>query len=156
MDASAFKKLFSIVSERNQFIAAFGGWFRDSSETIIVLDLQKSNYGNYFEVNVKIYVQGLFGNNYIKGKDLVKKLTGDVFLRVPGSFRNALDLNSALNPDEREKDIEKLFSDYLVPLSTEARTRSGLLRLGESGRLVLLPAVRKELNEANNAGEKSA
>lgn len=81
MDSKEFKKLFGEVAKSNGFERAFGGWFKDSVESIVVLDLQKSNFGDYYEMNIKIYVQGIFGNSYSKNKDLVKKDTGDIFIR---------------------------------------------------------------------------
>ena len=79
MDSKEFKNLFDTVAKANDFERAFGGWFKESSESIIVLDLQKSNFGDYYELNIKIFVQGIFGNKYTKSRDLVRKHTGDIF-----------------------------------------------------------------------------
>ena len=68
MDSKEFKKIFGEVAKSYGFERAFGGWFKDSAESIVVLDLQKSNFGDYYEMNVKIYVQGMFGNSYSKSK----------------------------------------------------------------------------------------
>lgn len=73
MNSKEFKGVFGDIAKNYGFESAFGGWFRDGNESIIVLDLQKSNYGDYYELNIKIYVQGMFGNNYFRNKDLVKK-----------------------------------------------------------------------------------
>lgn len=81
MDNQDFKYIFDILAKANNFEKAFGSWIKESSECIIVLDLQKSNFGNYFELNIKIFVQGMFGNKYVINKDIVKKHIGDVFAR---------------------------------------------------------------------------
>jgi len=78
MDNKEFKVLFGIIAKENSFERAFGGWFKESPECIAVLDLQKSNYGNYYQLMFKVYVQGMFGNVYIKSKTLLKN-TGSVF-----------------------------------------------------------------------------
>jgi len=48
MENKEFKKLFDIIARNHGFESAFGGWFKESNECIVVLDLQKSNFGNYY------------------------------------------------------------------------------------------------------------
>ena len=153
METKDFKALFSAVAAQNGFLSAFGGWFAESPECIIALDLQKSNYGNYFELNFKVYVQGMFGNTYTKSKDLLKKGTGDVFTRPSNQFRDALNLDGPTDQLERERKLAALFTEFVVPIATQARTRSGLRALGVSGKVFLLPAVESELRRLS--GEKN-
>lgn len=40
MDSKEFKNLFDTIATGNGFEKAFGGWFTDSTECIIALDLQ--------------------------------------------------------------------------------------------------------------------
>jgi hypothetical protein len=49
MDSKEFKIVFGEIVKVNSFEKAFGGWFKESPKCIIVLDLQKSNYGDYYE-----------------------------------------------------------------------------------------------------------
>jgi len=44
MNNKEFKKLFGEIAKSSRFESAFGGRFKDSAESVIVLDLQKSNY----------------------------------------------------------------------------------------------------------------
>ncbi len=39
----------------------------------------KNQILDYYELNIKIFIQGMFGNKYTRSKDLVKKNVGDVF-----------------------------------------------------------------------------
>jgi hypothetical protein len=146
MDAKEFKELFSDVAIVNGFASAHGGWFRESTESIVVLDLQKSNFGNYFELNIKIFVQGLFGNRYTRTKKLVKRSTGDIFLRPPDLYKVALDLDVVKSRDERKAALEVLFREFLAPTTTDALSRAGIASLGARGLVHLLPAVRRELD----------
>jgi hypothetical protein len=145
VDTQHFRKLFSKVAVANDFVGAHGGWFRESPECVIVLDLQKSNFGGYFELNIKVFVQGLFNDRYSRSKEMVKRLTGDVFLRPPDRFRAALDLDEPISHDERARAIEALFSEFIRPITDDALTRAGLMSLAARGLVYLLPAVRKEL-----------
>jgi hypothetical protein len=145
MDSRAFKSLFSQIAAENGFDPEFGGWFRESEECVVVLDLQKSNFGNYYELNLKIFVQGLFGDHHVRSKDVVKKKAGDVFVRQPNQFRSQLALDSGLSPLEYERGLQMLFADFVRPVTSDALTRAGLLRLGHKGVVYLLPAVREQL-----------
>ena len=64
MESKEFKNVFEKVAKANNFEKAFGGWFKESTECIVVLCLQKSNFGDYYELNIKIFIQGMFGNKY--------------------------------------------------------------------------------------------
>lgn len=145
MDSKEFKKVFGEVAKSTGFESAFGGWFRESAESIIVLDLQKSNYGDYYEMNIKVYVQGMFGNNYTRNKDLVKKDTGDIFRRQPPEYKDVLDFDTPVDDEKRRERLAKLFSEFIVPFTNRALSKFGIKELAEKGEITLLPAVKKEL-----------
>ena len=109
MDSKEFKNLFDTVAKANDFERAFGGWFKESSESIIVLDLQKSNFGDYYELNIKIFVQGIFGNKYTKSRDLVRKHTGDIFTRQPNKYKDVLDFDTSMADEKRKGKLEQFF-----------------------------------------------
>lgn len=145
MDSKEFKKVFGEIAKLNGFESAFGGWFTESAESIVVLDLQKSNFGDYYEMNIKIYVQGMFGNSYTRNKDLVKKDTGDVFRRHPPEYKDVLSFDAAMDDEKRKERLGKLFSEFIVPFTNKALSKSGIKELAEKGEITLLPAVKKEL-----------
>jgi Domain of unknown function (DUF4304) len=145
MDSKAFKNIFDDIAKRNGFEKAFGGWFKESTECIAVLDLQKSNFGDYYELNIKIFVQCMFGNRYTKSKDLVKRHTGDIFTRQPNEYKDVLDFDTSMNFDRRKDKLEVLFSEFIVPFTDKSLSRLGLKELAEQEKIFLLPAVKKEL-----------
>ena len=71
MNKKEFKKLFSDCSKKHGFEFLHGGWFSETGECIYVMYLQKSNFSENYYLNIKIYVQGSFGNKYTKSKDLI-------------------------------------------------------------------------------------
>ena len=144
MESKEFKKLFDVLARNYGFEPAFGGWFKESSECIVVLDLQKSNYGNYYELNIKTYIQGAFGMNYSQCKDLVKKDIGDIFTRQPKEYNDVLNLDAPFEYSIREQKLRELFSDFIVPDTDKTLTRTGIKELAKSG-VFLLPAIKKEL-----------
>lgn len=144
MENKEFKNLFGLIAEQNGFRFQYGGWFKESDECIVVIDLQKSNYGNYYELNIKTYIQGVFGIHYSKCKDLVKKDTGDLFTRQPKEYNDAFDLENLMDTQTRKNRLEKLFNDFIVPDTNKTLSKAGIIELAKSGEYIL-PAVKKEL-----------
>jgi hypothetical protein len=145
MDSKEFKKIFGEVAKTIGFESAFGGWFMESAESIVVIDLQKSNFGDYYEMNIKVYIQGMFGHSYPINKDLVKKDTGDVFRRQPSEYKDVLDFDVSMDDEKRRNRLEKLFTEFIVPFTNKAMSKSGLKTLAENGEITFLPAIKKEL-----------
>ena len=144
MENKNFKKLFGEIVRLHRFEGSHGGWFKESEECIIALDLQKSNFSNIFYLNIKVYIQGVFGMNYFKSKDLVKKDTGDIFSRQPNEYNDIFDLDSPMEYELRKKRLEKLFQEVIVPETNKTLTRAGIKELAEAG-MFILPAVKGEL-----------
>ncbi|MBK9183572.1 MAG: DUF4304 domain-containing protein [Ignavibacteria bacterium] len=140
-----FKSTFNEVAKEHKFEKAHGGWFLESPECMVVLDLQKSNYDDYYYLNVKVFVQGMFGNTYARCKDLVKKDVGDVFMRHPDEYSDIFNFSKFMDDDRRKQGLEELFREFVNPLTEKALSREGLKELGARGTIYLLPAVKAEL-----------
>ena len=144
MENKDFKKLFGCLAQQNGFEYAFSGWIKESPECIAIIELQKSNYGNYYDMNIKIYIQGVFGNKYLKCKDLVKNDTGDIFTRQPPEYNSAFDLDSLMDSETRKNILSKLFIGFIVPEVDKNLTRAGIVEQARNGKFIL-PAIKKEL-----------
>ena len=145
MESTEFKKMFGEVAKINGFERAYEGWFQEFNEVITVLDLQRSNYGHFYYLNIKLFIQGCFGCVYIKSKTLVKVDGGDIFLRQPDNYSNLLNLDIPMEDSERKKGIEEMFNNFIVPFSQQTKTKEGIRELHRKGELFILPAVRQEL-----------
>lgn len=145
MDSKEFKKLFDTIARTNSFEKVFSGWFKESSECIVVLNLQKSNYGDYYDLNIKVFVQGMFGNKYVKSKDLVKKHIGDIFMRQPNKYKDVLNFDTPMDDEKRKEKLEQLFNEFIVPFTDNTLSKSGIKELADKGEIYILPAVKEEL-----------
>ncbi|HWZ03837.1 MAG TPA: DUF4304 domain-containing protein [Mucilaginibacter sp.] len=145
MKSNEFKKLFGEIVKANGFERAFGGWFKESEECIIVLDLQKSNYGDYYQLMTKIYVQGVFGNKYSRSKELVKRNGGNIFRGEPPQYKDVFDFDTLIDDDRRKQRLEELFSEFMNPFIDKALSKSGIKELADKDQIFLLPAVKEEL-----------
>ncbi len=145
MESRDFKQMFSDVAKDNGFEKAFEGWFKESDEIIHVLDLQKSNFGKFYYLNIKLFIQGIFGNVYEKSKKLVKTDVGNIFLRQPENYSCFLNLEEPLTDEDRKKGLQDLFNNFIVPLSINSSTKNGIRELHKKGALFVLPAAKKFL-----------
>ncbi len=143
METKDFKKLFDEMAQENGFDPAFGGWFKESSECIAALYLQKSNFGNYYELNIKTFIQGIFGKHFKKSKEL-KYATSAIFGRQPQEYNDVFDLENSMDVQTRKDRLIKLFDDYIVPDTNQTLSRAGIIELAQKGEFIL-PAIRKEL-----------
>jgi len=146
MDNKTFKHIFGMIAKKNGFESAFGGWFKQSEECIFTIQLVRSNFGNYYMVDIKVNVQGTFGNRYVKSKSLLRDI-GDVFRREPKEFEAALNLEQQMEDEERKQKLESLFKDFLIPFSEKVLTIHGIKDLAKKGEIYLLPAVKEELEK---------
>ncbi len=146
MIGTDFKKKFGQIAKEHGFESAFGGWFMTGTECIIVLELQKSNFGNYYYLNVKIFIQGIFGKSYSKSKDLVKKDMGSVFVRQPIKYDPTLNLEEALTDAIRAAQIQNLFSEFVAPFANKALTKNGIKQMVKDKEIKLFPAVSAALD----------
>lgn len=144
MSTEKLKSVFAEIAKKNGFDEISSAWFKESGEAIVVLDLQKSNFGNSYYLNIKIYIQGMFGNTYSKTNELISN-TGDIFRREPKNFEDVFDLNNSIEDTVRATKLESLFKEFLVPLVNKALSKDGLRDLFDGKEIHILPAVKEQL-----------
>lgn len=145
-----FKKIFSQVAAEHGFQSAFSGWFLPTPRGLVVLCLQKSNYGNYFDLLVKVYLNGLFADHYRPEKKLVTKEVGDIFLTAPRNFASSLSLEVERDEPQIRSELEKLFVEFAGPMALGLSTLAGIQALSSENRVHLLPVVREFVNNPTN------
>ena len=145
MNNNKFKSIFNkIAIKNNSFIYKYGGWFFESKNGIVLLDLQKSNYSNSYFLNIKIYINGVFDNLYDIEKKLIKD-TGNIFRREPLEFKSVFDLDSNLSESERKNELEKLFNNFIYPITEISKEIKSILEYAKTDEIYILPAVKEEL-----------
>lgn len=110
---------------------------------IVILELQKSNFGDYYMLNIKIFIQNAFGSNYTITKALVKSSLGHVSSQLRD--KDFLDFDNSLADTERKGKLYACFSEFIIPFTKKALSKAGVRDLAESGVVNLLPAVKQQL-----------
>lgn len=146
MESKDLKKVLGKIAADNGYSTAHGIWYKESTDCIFTLSLQKSNFGNYFYLNLKIFIRGIFGKEYKIDKAL-KNDVGDIFRRSPKEYDQYLDFDIELADDSRISSIKKLFQEFINPFVENALKIEGIFELEKSGEVFLLPAVKGELTK---------
>lgn len=76
-------------------------------------------------INIKIYINGLFGKIYDKSKDLVKKDVGHISGGEQQNYRDVLALDNDMRDEERIKRSHKMFKEFIIPFTKESLTKPG-------------------------------
>jgi hypothetical protein len=144
MENSVFKNIFSKVAREHGFSSAHGCWYIESGESLVVLELQKSNFANRYLLNIKVTLQGLFGNVNKKSKDELRN-SETTSRQPPQQYNETFDLGGQTNEEIKEAQIRAFFGDFMSPLANKAMTRQGVKELDANKELWLAEGVRSEL-----------
>lgn len=116
-------------------------WYLDSPETVLVLDLQKSNFGDQYYVNLGIFAKWV--------PSLVKKQPpreNECHIRARidavcpegerSRFEKLFNLDDvSIGDDARREHVESVVSKFVVPFLLQCRTRDGVVRAYRDGSL---------------------
>jgi Domain of unknown function (DUF4304) len=147
MNSKEFKNLFGQMAKTNGFSSAFGGWYKQSEECIAVLELQKSNFGDVYLLNIKILIQGAFETDFKITKDLIKRPMGHIDESATPKYNSIFDFDEPMEDSVREEKLHDCFKNHIMPFTNKALTRAGIRKMAEAGETYLLPAVKEELEK---------
>ena len=147
MNLKVLKQSFAEITKSIGLETKFGGFVKETEEVIIVLSFQKSNYSSQGYLNIKLYIQGVFGKNYQLSREMVVNDVGDVFRRAPKDYDQIFDLGSDLPDSERNEYLKKFIDEFLSGFIQQTSTVKGIMLLAEQGELFLFPAVKSELEK---------
>lgn len=147
MNLKVLKRTFAEITKSIGLETKFGGFVKETEEVVIVLSFQKSNYSSQVYLNIKLYIQGVFGKNYQLSRKMVVNDVGDVFRRVPKDYDEIFNLNTDLSDNARIEYLKKFIDEFLSGFVQQVSTVKGIMSLAEKGELFLLPAVKSELEK---------
>jgi hypothetical protein len=145
MNSKEFKKAFNKLAQSHGFASVFGGWYKESSECIVILELLKSNFGNYYQLLIKTFIQGAFSTSYTPNKELIKSSCGHITKSENPEYKDALDLDISMDDNSRIEQLGNLFQRQIMPFMDKALSKIGIAELAQNNEIYLLPAVKEEL-----------
>ncbi|WP_353151445.1 DUF4304 domain-containing protein [Chryseobacterium sp.] len=147
MESKKFKTVFGEIAKENGFLKTNGGWYKETSECLSILELQKSKFGNYFQLNIKIFIQGVFDRTYKPDKDLIQQSLGHVNGSETENYKEVLNFDNTIEDEVRILKLNELFKNHIVPFTTKTSTRLGIQELESTGKVFILPLVKVELEK---------
>ena len=144
MDNKELKKIFCEIGKRYGFNTAYGGCYKSSSECLTVLELQKSNYGNYYYLNSRTYIQGMLGQEYILNKEVIKSSIADVMYLIKDDY--IFDLDIQMEDNDRIERMRNLFENSIIPFTNSCLSKKDIINLYSKKKGIVIPlVVKKEL-----------
>ncbi|MDZ4865250.1 MAG: DUF4304 domain-containing protein [Gemmatimonadota bacterium] len=120
--------------KRASFAKKSDTWYREASEAVLLANLQKSQFGGQYFLNLAVWVKALGEAKWPKEHQAHVRLRADSFMR---SFPTELfDLEkSAGTLEKRQRRIEEVLSQEVLPLFLTLGTSEGLGDALRGGRL---------------------
>lgn len=141
MKGKDLKNIIYEMAQRYGFVPAFGGWYKESNECIATLEFRKSNFGNCYQLLLKIFIQGAFNKEYHPSKELMSRIIGHVNSSEPKKYMDALNLDNQIQDADRKNKIELVFSEHIHPFTEKALTKHGIKTLLDEGAIFLPPSI---------------
>ncbi|MCB0476887.1 MAG: hypothetical protein KDC84_01920 [Crocinitomicaceae bacterium] len=155
MESKEFKILFGKIATDNGYCSAFGAWYKFEDEATVIIKLQKSNYGNYFQLLMKFYYSNVFNHSINKmDKELVNHSVSHLTFSEPKDMRDTFDLDVEISSQQRKANLTELFNIHLNVILEKAKTKNGALEMNEREEVYILPGVKNEIiNSLHNTGD---
>ncbi len=128
------KTTFERTLQSNGFRKQGGTWYFDCPETILVVNLQKSQYGPSYYINLAVFVKALGDDKVPKEhqchlRTRIEDVAGD-------DLERALDLDDVSFADcQRESMIETAIGKHAIPFLKSCSTLDGIREQIVEGRL---------------------
>ncbi len=116
------------------FIKKGDSWYFSGAETILVANLQKSNYGNQYYVNLAVYVKQFGEERFPKEHKCHIRMRLDAVV-TDGTERtfNAEDLS--VSEEERQNAVAQVMQSKAIPFLQRLATLEGIRRMVQQGEL---------------------
>lgn len=149
MEIKDFKKKFANEVKQYGFQKVPGGWYKASPECMIGLYLQRSNFGAYYQLFMKIFIQGLFGKVYLPTKYWIGCSVGDIMFCMPdkGKYQALFSFDNEIDDINRMILLKEFMEEYMSWFSRDTLSLQGIKQLMEDGRLYVHPNVKTALEK---------
>src|ERR1700683_2441378 len=105
-------------------------WYVDNAETFSLLELQKSNYGDQYYINLAVFVKKLGSNPFPKEHQCHVRGRLTSLLKDKSDAEKSLDLENVSIPmEKRIASVSSMIKDIALPLLSEMRSMGGIKRL---------------------------
>ena len=141
----------NVLKQTLDSVAAFAGfskhsgaWYLRRAETMAVIELQKSEYGPQYYVNVALWLLPLSQSQFPKEETChIRTRLGRLFPQEEKRLKEILDLEYPMDEATRETQFRGILENLLLPALAECSTVAGL-KGGLGGGLLKSSLVNRE------------
>lgn len=135
MARDVVQRAFDWLGRNQGFTRRSGDLFKHSDQVVALLDLQRSDYGRSYYINVGFALNQLHGGAVDKFGLCDIRLRAEALIGDADELLRLLDLETALDEDAREIELRRVFEERLVPAVDTGLTIDGLRQLEAAGQL---------------------
>lgn len=113
-------------------------WYLNNTDVVLLVNLQKSQYGDQFYVNGGIALKSLGADEFPKEHHchIRFRLTALVPEKEKKQIESIFDLeNESLAGQHRKDEISRLVTDLVLPILQDCSSKNGIAETVKSGRL---------------------
>jgi hypothetical protein len=113
--------------KRQGFVKKSGSWYLYGEDLITVVNLQRSQYGPAYYINIGFWLVTLGSEKFPKiNKCHLYTRVESAFPEYEDTIYSLLDLTSGLGDDKRREEFEKIFCSNVIPTLVSVNSVSGL------------------------------
>lgn len=136
MSENVLRKTFDSVARYAGFSKHSGAWYLRQAETVAVIELQKSQYGPQYYLNVALWLLPLGDSQFPREEKChVRTRLTRLFPELEGRLKQILDLQFPMDESIRGTELRDMLERLLLPALKECSTIRGLQ--GRGGDLLL-------------------
>jgi hypothetical protein len=135
-ERNVIQQTFDTFGKSAEMLKQSGTWYRNTDDVIQAMNLQKSQYGPSYYVNLGWWLRSLGDAKFPKDHQWhigirLESLAGTRADEV----KALMDLESGISEKERGRQLQELFESELRPVLDRTRSVDGLRALRREGRL---------------------
>jgi len=133
---NALARTLDSVATYAGFSKKSGAWYLRQAQTIGIIELQKSQYGPEYYVNVALWLLALGDSQFPREhKCHIRTRLDQLFPEQEARLKQILDLDCPMDEAAREAQFRAILENHLLPVLAACSTLGGL-KSGEGARLV--------------------
>lgn len=155
MKSNVVKQAFTSTMKSAGFSKNGDAWFSDTNEAILVVNLQKSNFGDQYYVNLAIWLKALGNVRFPKEQHCHIRIRASALDPERQKYweREVLNLEQRDIADEERFDLVRSFlEETALPFLATAGSLSELRRLALEGRLKSAAVLKSAQSLLRNDG----
>ena len=117
----------------------------ESIDCVQILELQKSRFSNYYQLNIKTFINGIFDKKYVIDKELINSSLGHLNSNETLDYSNYLNLDFLMEDSERINGLNNLFTNHIVPYTNKILSRSNIKKMIENNEISVLPIIKNKI-----------